>query len=116
MTKELSVVAHDTPPLDVTAIRQDFPILRQPIRGIPLAYLDNASTTQKPRAVIARLASFYAEENANVHRGVHWLSERHRRPILERGHTRGNCLRARDHGGDQPRRGNVGPLAGCPRR
>jgi len=76
MTKELSVVAHGTPPLDVTAIRQDFPILRQPIHGRRLAYLDNASTTQKPRAVIERLASFYAEENANVHRGVHWLSER----------------------------------------
>jgi cysteine desulfurase / selenocysteine lyase len=76
MTKELSVVAHGRPPLDVTAIRQEFPILRQPIHGRRLAYLDNASTTQKPRAVIERLASFYAEENANVHRGVHWLSER----------------------------------------
>jgi cysteine desulfurase/selenocysteine lyase len=63
-------------PLDVTAIRQDFPILRQQIHGKPLVYLDNASTTQKPRAVIDRVTRFYGEENANVHRGVHWLSER----------------------------------------
>src|SRR5262245_7747405 len=53
----------------------DFPILRQQIRGKPLVYLDNAATTQKPRAVIDRVARFYEAENANVHRGVHRLSE-----------------------------------------
>ena len=63
-------------PLDVAAIRRDFPILRQPVHGHPLVYLDNAATTHKPQAVIDRLARFYAEDNANVHRGVHWLSER----------------------------------------
>ena len=60
---------------DVTSIRQDFPILRQRVHGRPLVYLDNASTTHKPQAVIDRLTRFYVEENANVHRGVHRLSE-----------------------------------------
>ncbi len=62
--------------LDVAAIRHDFPILRQRIHGKPLVYLDNAATTHKPQAVIDRLTRYYVEENANVHRGVHWLSER----------------------------------------
>jgi len=62
-------------PFDLTSIRQDFPILRRQVHGRPLVYLDNASTTQKPQAVIDRLTRFYAEENANVHRGVHRLSE-----------------------------------------
>jgi cysteine desulfurase/selenocysteine lyase len=62
--------------LNVAAIRRDFPILGELVRGKPLAYLDNAATTQKPQAVIDRLTRYYAEENANVHRGVHWLSER----------------------------------------
>jgi cysteine desulfurase/selenocysteine lyase len=64
------------PPLDAAAVRQDFPILRRPVRGTPLVYLDNAATTHKPQAVIDRLARYYGEENANVHRGVHSLSER----------------------------------------
>ena len=62
-------------PLDVTSIRHDFPILRQCVHGRPLVYLDNASTTHKPQTVIDRLTRFYVEENANVHRGVHRLSE-----------------------------------------
>jgi cysteine desulfurase/selenocysteine lyase len=62
--------------LDVAALREDFPILRQRIHGKPLAYLDNAATTQKPQAVIERLTRYYAEENANIHRGVHVLSGR----------------------------------------
>ena len=62
--------------LDVQTIREDFPILRQQIHGKPLVYLDNAATTQKPQAVIDRLTQFYSRENANVHRGVHLLSER----------------------------------------
>jgi cysteine desulfurase/selenocysteine lyase len=61
---------------DVARIREDFPILRQQVHGRPLAYLDNAATTQKPRAVIDRLTRYYTEENANIHRGVHALSER----------------------------------------
>jgi cysteine desulfurase / selenocysteine lyase len=71
----LPAVSARRAPFDVTSIRQDFPILRQRVHGRPLVYLDSASTTHKPQAVIDRLTRFYVEENANVHRGVHWLSE-----------------------------------------
>ena len=60
---------------DVAKIREDFPILKRTIYGKPLVYLDNAATTQKPNAVIDRIVRYYREENANVHRGVHHLSE-----------------------------------------
>jgi len=63
-------------PLDVARIREDFPILRQRIRGKPLVYLDNAATSQKPQVVIDAVTRFYTAENANIHRGVHYLSER----------------------------------------
>jgi cysteine desulfurase/selenocysteine lyase len=62
--------------LDVAALRSDFPILAQRIHGRPLVYLDNAATTQKPRAVIERITEYYSAENANVHRAVHTLGER----------------------------------------
>src|SRR5918999_6546457 len=61
---------------DVQRIRRDFPILNQKIHGKPLVYLDNAATTQKPQAVIDAMVRSYAEDNANIHRGVHLLSER----------------------------------------
>ena len=67
---------HAPKPYDLDRIRAQFPILAQPVRGHPLAYLDNAATTQKPRAVIEALRRYYEEDNANVHRGVHLLSER----------------------------------------
>ena len=57
-----------------TDLRKDFPILNQEINGKPLIYLDNAATTQKPQAVIDRLSDFLSKENANIHRGVHYLS------------------------------------------
>ncbi len=61
---------------DLARIRQDFPILYRTVRGgKKLVYLDNAATTQKPQAVIDRLVHYYTEENSNVHRGVHYLSE-----------------------------------------
>jgi cysteine desulfurase / selenocysteine lyase len=63
-------------PLDVDRIREDFPILRQDIRGKRLVYLDNAATSQKPQTVIDAVTRFYTAENANIHRGVHYLSER----------------------------------------
>jgi len=63
-------------PFDVAAVRADFPALAQTVHGRPLVYLDNAATTQKPRQVIDALAGYYAHDNANVHRGVHALSER----------------------------------------
>ena len=62
--------------LDVERVRGDFPILRQQVRGKPLVYLDNAATSQKPQAVIDAVTRFYTAENANIHRGVHFLSER----------------------------------------
>lgn len=62
-------------PFDVARIREDFPILRRKVHGKPLVYLDNAATTQKPQAVIDRIVRYYTEENSNVHRGVHRLSE-----------------------------------------
>jgi cysteine desulfurase / selenocysteine lyase len=63
------------PDYDVGRIRDDFPILRRKVRGKPLAYLDNAATTQKPKAVIDAVCRYYSEDNANVHRGVHFLSQ-----------------------------------------
>ncbi len=60
---------------DVGTIRRDFPILARKVRGKRLVYLDNAATTQKPQQVIDRLVRYYSEENSNVHRGVHYLSE-----------------------------------------
>jgi len=62
--------------LDVSKIRKDFPILKQKIHGKPLVYLDNGATSQKPQIVIDTLNRYYAAENSNIHRGVHFLSER----------------------------------------
>jgi len=64
------------PPFDVAAIRAKFPVLDQFVHGRPLVYLDNAATTQKPKVVIETLRRYYERDNANVHRGVHTLSER----------------------------------------
>lgn len=62
--------------LDIIAIRQHFPILHQTVNGKPLVYLDNAATTQKPQVVIDAITEYYSTLNANVHRGVHHLSQR----------------------------------------
>src|SRR3954466_16104493 len=62
-------------PFPVERLRQDFPILGELVRGKPLVYLDNAATAQKPQAVIDTLNRYYRAENANVHPGVHSLSE-----------------------------------------
>lgn len=64
------------PPLDIRRLREDFPVLHLTHRGKPLIYLDNAATSQKPRQVIDRLRQYYEGENANVHRGIHYLSQR----------------------------------------
>jgi cysteine desulfurase/selenocysteine lyase len=61
-------------PLDVAVIRKDFPVLGRTVHGKPLVYLDNAATSQKPRAVIDALVDYYERYNSNVHRGVHTLS------------------------------------------
>ena len=60
--------------LDVIRVRQDFPILQRAVRGKPLVYLDSAATTQKPKQVLDVLANYYAQQNANIHRGVYVLS------------------------------------------
>ena len=61
---------------EVERVRNDFPILKTQVHGNTLAYLDNAATAQKPKIVLDALERYYSEENANVHRGVHTLSER----------------------------------------
>jgi cysteine desulfurase / selenocysteine lyase len=72
----MPALSHAHPGLDVNSIRDDFPVLSTLVHGKPLVYLDNAATTQKPRVVIDRMVRYYTHENANVHRGVHLLSER----------------------------------------
>ena len=62
--------------VDWKALREDFPILREQAHGHPLIYFDSAATSQKPRAVIEALRTYYEHENANVHRGLHTLSSR----------------------------------------
>ncbi len=69
-------VTRSTNPLDVLAVRADFPVLHQTIGDKPLVYLDNAATTQKPQSVIDTITSYYTRDNANIHRGVHELSMR----------------------------------------
>jgi cysteine desulfurase / selenocysteine lyase len=61
---------------DVEKVRADFPILLQKVHGHPLVYLDSAATSQKPRAVIDAIVRYYERDNANIHRGVHYLSQR----------------------------------------
>ncbi len=69
----------------------DFPILARPVRGRRLAYLDNGATTQKPRAVIDAMEAFYGQSNANIHRGVHWLSQ-HATDLYEQARERVRVL------------------------
>ncbi len=71
----MSTPALETTSFDVADVRRDFPILNQQIHGKPLVYFDNAATAQKPIAVLDTLQHYYREYNANVHRGVHTLSE-----------------------------------------
>ena len=76
MTPSQRVSRAPAVPWGVERIRKDFPILHQEVHGKPLVYMDNAATAQKPQAVIDAIARYYATDNANVHRGVHRLSER----------------------------------------
>src|SRR5687767_4137782 len=69
-------IIETAPPLDPVALRHDFPILSATLHDdIPLVYLDNAATTQRPRQVIQSLVDVYERKYANVHRGIHWLSD-----------------------------------------
>lgn len=77
MTENTALKMHEeTHGLDIDAIRADFPILSQKVHGKPLVYLDNGATAQKPRQVIETVDRYYREYNANIHRGVHTLSEK----------------------------------------
>ncbi|MDX1928350.1 MAG: SufS family cysteine desulfurase [Pirellulaceae bacterium] len=67
---------HFSAPLDVSRVRDDFPILRQHVHGQPLAWLDNAATTQKPQVVIDAISRFYETDNSNIHRAAHSLAAR----------------------------------------
>ncbi|MCZ6804733.1 MAG: cysteine desulfurase [Proteobacteria bacterium] len=71
-----TTLVNKSPPLDIEKVRADFPILELQIKGKPLVYLDNAATTQKPEQVIDVLEKYYRETNSNIHRGVHYLSEK----------------------------------------
>ncbi|HXF05537.1 MAG TPA: cysteine desulfurase [Blastocatellia bacterium] len=113
-------------PYDVWRIREDFPSLHQKVHGKPLVYLDNAATSQKPRSVIDALVRFYQEDCANIHRGLHALSERateayeqarrkvqqfihaasEREIIFVRGTTEGINLVAQTYGRQQVRAGD----------
>ena len=69
-------ISKDIKNLDIEKIRKDFPILQTKVYGHPLVYLDNAATTQKPLSVIRAMDDYYKEYNSNVHRGVHFLSQK----------------------------------------
>jgi cysteine desulfurase / selenocysteine lyase len=72
----MSTAVKKQTPYDVERARRDFPIFSEPVNGKKLIYLDNAATTQKPQVVLDALMNFYTRECANIHRGVHYLSER----------------------------------------
>jgi len=76
MITEAAVPGPQKKAVNWSALRADFPILDQKVHGQPLIYLDNAATTQKPRAVLDALRHYYEHDNANVHRGIHELSNR----------------------------------------
>jgi len=83
MSSATHVVTGSLPPVagrrsifDVEKVRREFPILHQKVNGKPLVYLDNAATSQKPESVLRALDKYYREYNSNIHRGVHYLSER----------------------------------------
>src|SRR5256886_9093453 len=76
MITEAAPPAQKKKGIDWSALRADFPILDQEVHGQPLIYFDNAATTQKPRAVLETLRHYYECDNANVHRGIHELSNR----------------------------------------
>lgn len=71
LLKEKNKIYHN-----IDKIREDFPILKQKVRGKTLVYLDNAATTQKPKIVIDAISNYYLTLNSNIHRGVHFLSEK----------------------------------------
>lgn len=97
--------------LDTATIRPQFPILETSVHGKPLIYLDNAATTQKPLAVLNAIRHYYDTENANVHRGTHYLSQlateaheesRKRCTVHQRAGNGGSPVHLRLYDGHQP--------------
>src|SRR2546427_10236078 len=76
MTTATPALSSKPKKVDFGKIRSDFPILDQKVHGQPLIYFDNAATTQKPQVVLDALRHYYVKDNANVHRGIHELSNR----------------------------------------
>src|SRR3954462_7272769 len=76
MITETAISTQPKKMIDWAKLRADFPILDQQVHGHPLVYLDNAASSQKPRTVIDALRHYYEKDNANVHRGIHELSNR----------------------------------------
>src|SRR5438067_2778292 len=76
MISETTISTQQKKMIDWAKLRADFPILDQQVHGHPLVYLDNAASSQKPRQVIDAVAHYYERDNANVHRGIHELSNR----------------------------------------
>src|SRR5437899_4359397 len=76
MISETVIPASRKKMIDWESIRSDFPILHQKVHGYPLIYFDNAATSQKPRLILDALRNYYERDNANVHRGIHELSNR----------------------------------------
>src|SRR6266511_6085603 len=76
MITEAIITAPPKKAMNCESLRADFPILHQKVHGHPLIYFDNAATSQKPRAVMDALRKYYERDNANVHRGIHELSNR----------------------------------------
>src|SRR5262245_53307021 len=83
-------------PLDVQKLREEFPTLRQRPYGKALVYLDNAATTQKPQIVLDIVNGYYATANSNVHRGIHYLSEKATRAFEDSRVTAQKFLNAAD--------------------
>lgn len=75
MSQNSDTILAPRPSFDLEAVRADFPVLQRKVNGKPLVYLDNAATAQKPQVVIDAVSHFYCEQNANIHRGVHALSQ-----------------------------------------
>jgi cysteine desulfurase/selenocysteine lyase len=75
-TRREEAATPTTPAFDVERVRQDFPVLAQTVNGKPLTYLDNSASSQVPRVVIERGSKYLREEHSNIHRGVHYLSQR----------------------------------------
>src|SRR2546423_3766596 len=76
MITEATITAPPEKAMNWESLRADFPILQQKVHGHPLIYFDNAATSQKPREVIDAVRNYYERDNANVHRGIHELSNR----------------------------------------